>query len=625
MKQVGKSRCFHKTSSPGRSVRAAVLLLFALSCLLLAPGLAAARSTAPRAGSASAPQLRSRSVTRSATGALTLKIIGLPRGEHATLSLTGPKSSAQGARRSLTATGVRTLHGLPAGSYRVTVARVKLRRRHQAIKRGAIASPIRRHLRIKVRPHRAAKLDVRYGTIVNPGVQSAAGAISAVIGDPTDPSAVTLKSTRGIHRGTILSAHPGASLPHGLLARVTSLIHKHGKTTAALIPVSIYDVAPNMSLDVPLSSVDAARISAALQCGPSGSSFSPYAHVSDVHLTGGWTTSRVLFANVTTGATLELHFKASAGLNVSAGAGFTCSLPLPAFSIEGMAGPIPVYGAIRPKASGEVAAQAKLHTEGSTDVTLGANIALPGTAKPIVGFGSPSFNFAAELFAGVKASLGIDAELGVGAANVASLHLAVGNSLDFIASPGKCSWDLNLGAFSAAGEVGPFSISTPSTPPLYHHNLWHQGCGAPPSAAPTPAPVPTPITLPLTRATMTWDTDSDIDLYAWDDQGNLLFYGERDGIPNAELIEDVIPLEGEDSHAPEIFRETAEPNRPYTFGICDYHREGGDVTLTVTDPNGTTRTFHRTLEYEGDSAVITMSPEGAGYSPPPEWCRHSEF
>ncbi len=148
-----------------------------------------------------------------------------------------------------------------------------------------------------------------------------------------------------------------------------------------------------------------------------------------------------------------------------------------------------------------------------------------------------------------------------------------------------------------------------------------------PSSPGTPAPAPAPpvVTLPLTRATMSWNTDSDIDLYIWDDQGNLLFFGEREGILNAELVDDVIPLEGEDSHAPEIFRETAEPNRPYTFGICDYHREGGDVTLTVTDPNGTTRTFHRTLEYEGDSAVITMSPEGAGYSPPPEWCRHSEF
>lgn len=136
------------------------------------------------------------------------------------------------------------------------------------------------------------------------------------------------------------------------------------------------------------------------------------------------------------------------------------------------------------------------------------------------------------------------------------------------------------------------------------------------------APAPPPVTLPLTRATMSWDTDSDIDLYTWDDQGNVLFYGEREGIPNAELIEDVIPLEGEYSHSPEVFRETAEPNRPYTFGICDFHREGGDVTLSVTDPGGTVRTFHRTLEYEGDSAVITSSPQGPDYSPPYEWCRY---
>jgi hypothetical protein len=144
-----------------------------------------------------------------------------------------------------------------------------------------------------------------------------------------------------------------------------------------------------------------------------------------------------------------------------------------------------------------------------------------------------------------------------------------------------------------------------------------------PAPAP-PAPVPPAVTLPLTRATMSWDTDSDIDLYTWDDRGNVLFYGERDGIPNAELVEDVIPLEGEDSHGSEIFREVGEPNRPYTFGICDFHREGADVTLTVVDPGGTARTFHRTLEYEGDSAVITSSPQGPDYSPPYEWCRYLE-
>jgi hypothetical protein len=146
-----------------------------------------------------------------------------------------------------------------------------------------------------------------------------------------------------------------------------------------------------------------------------------------------------------------------------------------------------------------------------------------------------------------------------------------------------------------------------------------------PSPPPTPAPPPPPaIPLPLTRATMSWDTDSDLDLYAWDSYGNVLYFGEREGIPNAELVEDVIPVEGEYFHTSEIFRETAEPNRPYTFGICDYRGEGGNVSVSVTDPGGVVRTFHRPLEYEGDSAVITSSPLGADYSPSYEWCRYRE-
>jgi hypothetical protein len=91
------------------------------------------------------------------------------------------------------------------------------------------------------------------------------------------------------------------------------------------------------------------------------------------------------------------------------------------------------------------------------------------------------------------------------------------------------------------------------------------------------------------------------------------------------LVEDVIPGEEEFEHQPELFQETADFDRSYTFGICDYHDygNGADVTLTVVDPGGATRTFDYPLYYEGDSAVITSSPLGADYSPPwGEWCRY---
>jgi hypothetical protein len=510
------------------------------------------------------------------------------------------------------------LRHLQAGSYLITATPVKIRHRHRSIGRGALASPDARSFRIRIKPKHAAKIEIRYGTIVNPGIRAASGKIAAVIGDPAAPQGVVLRSSDGVHRGTILSAHPSARLPKGLLGRVTSVHRKKHHLQAMLAPVSIYEVAPNMSFDVPLTKTDAARVSAALKCGPSGSSFSPYARISDIHLSGGWTTTRFLFRDVTNGATLELHFKASAGVNVVAGGGFSCSLPLPALGIQGMAGPIPVYGAIRPTAKGEVLAQGSLDSQGSTDVTLGTTVTVPGGARPIVNFGSPHFTFSSAVFTGVKARVGLNAELGVGAANLANLHLELDNSLDFVAAPGNCSWDLNLGSFSVGGSVGPFSISGPSSPPIYHGNLWHRRCGG----APAPPPAPTP-SGPLTRATMGWDSDSDMDLYVWDDQGNETYFGDREAIPSAQLVEDVIPGEGETSHAAETFIETADLNRPYTFGICDYRGEGGDVTLRVVDPGGATRTYARTLYFEGDSAVVTSSPLGVDYSPPWEWCRYA--
>jgi len=320
---------------------------------------------------------------------------------------------------------------------------------------------------------------------------------------------------------------------------------------------------------------------------------------------------------VTNGATLELHFKAAAGLDVVAGGSFSCSLSLPALSLQGMAGPIPVYGAIRPTAKGEVAAQGKINSQGSTDITLGATVSATGGTRPIVNFGSPRFSASAEVFTGVKASVGVDAELGVGAANVANLHLKMGNSLDFVAAPGACSWDLNLGSFGIGGNVGPFGIAGPSSPPIYHRNLWHRNCGAPP-----PPPPPPPPSGPLTRATMSWDSDADIDLYVWDSEGNETYFGDREAIPGTELVEDVIPGEAETSHASEIFIENVDVNRPYTFGICDYRGEEADVTLRVTDPDGTTRTYQHTLYYEGDYEVLTSSPIGVDYSPPWSWCRY---
>jgi hypothetical protein len=123
---------------------------------------------------------------------------------------------------------------------------------------------------------------------------------------------------------------------------------------------------------------------------------------------------------------------------------------------------------------------------------------------------------------------------------------------------------------------------------------------------------------------MSWGTDSDIDLYTWDQGGNLVSYFERFGIADAELVEDVIPSFGEASHAPEIFQETANPGRTYTFGICVFRGGGGNVTLDVTDPNGSHRSFQRSFFEAGESALVTTSPDGSGFDPGSNWCSFLE-
>jgi hypothetical protein len=148
--------------------------------------------------------------------------------------------------------------------------------------------------------------------------------------------------------------------------------------------------------------------------------------------------------------------------------------------------------------------------------------------------------------------------------------------------------------------------------------------GSLPVAPPPPPSPPPPPAAPQTRATMSWDSDADIDLYAWDEAGNEALWINRIGIPSAELVEDVIPREFEFEHASEVFRETGSFNRRYSFGICEYRGEWTDVNVTVIDPGGAARTLEWTLIEPGDSAILTTSPVGGGYTPPSGWCLNDE-
>ncbi len=74
----------------------------------------------------------------------------------------------------------------------------------------------------------------------------------------------------------------------------------------------------------------------------------------------------------------------------------------------------------------------------------------------------------------LRAAAGVGVEVGVGDPRV-NVHVDVDSDVAFTAQPGSCSFDVDLGQFSVGGKLLRFSISSPKTPPIYHHNLW-RGC-----------------------------------------------------------------------------------------------------------------------------------------------------
>ncbi|MDQ2631635.1 MAG: hypothetical protein M3Y75_11800 [Actinomycetota bacterium] len=553
---------------------------------------------------------------RGSGGKLTIKISGLPRGEQGTVVLLGPRQSSRDRgkfHRVITKLGKVRLKGLKPGRYQLRVLPVVIKRRHGTIKRGATAYPARRSFRVKVRRRSSARATARYNTIRNPGLRIVAPRrVIKVLGKRRSPRALVLRGA-GYRRGMVLSSKPSARLPRGLLARVKRVESGRFRSIVQLRPASIYEVAPNMSFRTRLHVSDAAAASAGITC-EGGSGISPFVRISDVWVDGGWTTSRVWpFGDIKTGARVDLAFDVGAGVDVASVLGGSCQLTLPGFSLQGFAAGIPIYGAVKPVLTGTAAAGVRVKAEGTVRVNMGARVsALPPQAAPSLGFGSPRFTFSDEVFSDVGLGFGLKTEVGLGVNDAANIHASFGNNLDFRIGGGACRWDLRLGTFSAGGKLGRFGISTPSTPPLLEKNLWQTPCGPP------------PLTAPLLRAQAEWNTDADVDLYAWDEAGNEAYFANREAIPGAELVEDVIPGEAEIVHDPELFKENQFLGRRLTFGLCLFSGVPSDVTLKVPyvpDPRGPLGVYPVHLAHEGHGVVVATSPIGPGFTPPPDWCR----
>jgi alpha-tubulin suppressor-like RCC1 family protein len=277
----------------------------------------------------------------------------------------------------------------------------------------------------------------------------------------------------------IISMPPSVQLPRGLLDHVTAVSYSGGNTVLSLTAASIYEVAPNFQFDIPLQEpgATAADFSAGADCGlPAG--LSPYRHIKDVSFSGGWSTVDVFGVHVTDGVRASVHFTVEAGLEVTAGAGLSCSLSL-AFNASGMAGPIPVTAGIEGDLSGSAGVGGVLKSGGSIEVSAGGHtVGFPPAMAliPDVSFDNPHFTMTAKQFAQATAGIGVTVKAGVGVGGAASLTLNVGSSLNFTAQPGSCLWNAKFGQFSADGELLKWHLSTPQTPALFTKQLGGNFC-----------------------------------------------------------------------------------------------------------------------------------------------------
>ena len=413
------------------------------------------------------------------TGSVTVTVTGLPSGERPSAVFSGP-----GGRRRIA--HVRSVLRVRPGWHLLTLKRTRTLRRHGAVRAGALALP-GAPVTVFVRAGRRARVTAAYTSLVNPGLVGVSGGVVGVSGPPENPTAVVFSGRRALRAGEVLSMRPSANLPRGLLKRVRSVRFASRRTTAALGPVSVFTVVPVVNFQnvpgtvVPSGAADAVSPNAiGGKCSLTPPDNGPYREVKNVKFSGGWDTVNVFGVHIPVGVRLAVDFDAEAGLKAFQGFAFDSSCELD-ISATGMAGPVPVTGAIYGKLTAGVSAGLQAQAGVSMHITAAANsVGVPPDLLwvPSVHFSSPHVTFSAQAIAQATASIGVGVKVGLGSEDIAAATLDFNNSLKWSAQPGECSMDATFGAFSAEGKLAGWTIHSPETSPLYTDNLWNTPCGS---------------------------------------------------------------------------------------------------------------------------------------------------
>jgi hypothetical protein len=337
----------------------------------------------------------------------------------------------------------------------------------------------------------------------------------------------------------------------------------------------------------------------ALTCGNDGS-----AHVDGSlnvavrpHVRARWSGRRIRSARAI--ATL----RGAIDLRVTASAGASCGLqavPVASWNappLRFMAGAVPVV--VVPRVTVYLSAEAR--------ATLPATSRIRGTVSATAGLRwdgrvHPVGRFSQRLSADAPV---VKAHASLGARVTPSVKLLLygaagprfdfGTGLEFDAEPPpklSVPVELSAGLRLPGLDVGPLTVLSRSIPlPLHRHS--------------------TPSAEGSERARIQWDTGADIDLHVWDAEGRHTSFRES-GIPGLLLSKD-----DTDGFGPESVMEDDPAGRALTYGLCYFDGTGPtSVSVRSVDASGSVATSQRTLEREGDSALL-----GDAYRPQDGWCQ----
>jgi hypothetical protein len=145
---------------------------------------------------------------------------------------------------------------------------------------------------------------------------------------------------------------------------------------------------------------------------------------------------------------------------------------------------------------------------------------------------------------------------------------------------------------------------------------------------PPAQPVAPPAPQALVRATLSWTSDNDVDLHAFDSTGNHAGYGTggqiENTIPNSSFSGDV-QTAGSESFTDNIFVPGGPSNREFAYVACLWNVDNADINYTVTftgvarDGSTVTRTLQGTPSNGPDAIPIPM-PGGPTVPDPDETC-----